>query len=159
MFSYGGMFDIVQLPNTTVGRARMGSSFGIREDDVLDGTSNTMLVSEVLGVSSASDARGVWTWPMMGATAYTAAFPPNAPKTDVLPFIDNSGQTANSSLIATQSSTYTAWVAAARSTHAANMVNVGMCDGSVHNFNDGVDPTVWAGMSTRNGHENIQTPQ
>ncbi len=159
MFNYAGMFDIVQLPNTTVGRARMGSQYGIREDDVLDGTSNTMLVSEVLGVASPSDARGAWTWPMMGSTAYSAAFPPNSAKTDVLPFVDNTGQPTNSLLIATTSTTDTAWVAAAHSVHAANMVNVGMVDGSVHNFNDGVDPTVWAGMATRNGHENIQTPQ
>jgi prepilin-type N-terminal cleavage/methylation domain-containing protein len=159
MFNYAGMFDIAQMPSTTTGRAKMGASLGIREDDVLDGTSNTMLVSEVVPVSSASDARGAWTWPMMGATAFSAAFPPNSPKTDVLPFVDNTGQPTNSTLTATQSSTFTAWVAAARSVHAANMVNVGMVDGSVHNYNDAVDPTVWAGMSTRNGHEIIQTPQ
>ena len=60
-----------------------------------------------------------------------------------------------SPLQATQDGTANNWVAAARSNHSANFVTVGFADGSTHKFNDSIDPTIWAGMATRAGHENI----
>ena len=156
--TFGGMFDIAQLPPNTVGRAKAGFGKGIRIDDIIDGSSNTILCSEVLGVSSATDARGVWTWAGMGATAFTCKFPPNPPQnSDNLPFIDNTAVPSNSQLIAVQGTDPTQWACAARSNHTGS-VNVGMADGSVASQNDTIDPVVWAAMSTRAGHETVQTP-
>ena len=166
----GGMFDVAVLPLTSnstpqVGRGKLGSKFGVRVEDILDGSSNTMLMSEVVGVPSASDMRGAWTWAAMGASAFSAKFIPNAPGSstapiDDLPNVDNTAYTSpNSPLYANPDPSGTNnWVAAARSNHAANFVTVGFADGSIHKFNDTIDPTVWAGMATRAGHENIQIP-
>ena len=51
----GGMFDVVALPFTSsggqqTGRGKLGSRFGVRAEDVLDGQSNTMMISEIVGV-------------------------------------------------------------------------------------------------------------
>ncbi len=171
LYDYHGMFDIAQLNNSSTapipaGRARLGSNQGARIEDCLDGSSNTAMVSELSAINStapsaAGDARGAWTWPMMGASYFSTAFLPNSMQTDVLPLIDNTSITNKDPMYvpAGASTTYTAWVAAARSSHSSNFVNLGMVDGSVKQFNDTIDPTVWCGMGTRNGKENIQLPQ
>ena len=137
----------------------------MRIEDCLDGTSNTAMVSELIGLnttaaSAAGDARGAWTWAMMGASYFSTAFLPNSMQTDVLPFIDNTLITNKDPMYvpAGANPTYFLWVAAARSTHAGNFVNVGMADGSVKKYNDTIDPFVWAGVGTRNGKEAIQLP-
>jgi hypothetical protein len=174
--TYGGIFDVAALPLTSnngvqVGRGKLGSRLGVRMEDILDGASNTMMVSEVVGIASATDMRGAWTWAAMGASAFstgatitnsngvitaTNVHVPNTSLKDDLPNIDNTVIQTTSPLQATQDSTANNWVAAARSNHSANFVNVGFADGSVHKFNDTTDPTVWAGMATRAGHENTQ---
>jgi prepilin-type N-terminal cleavage/methylation domain-containing protein len=172
----GGMFDVAALPFTSsggqqTGRGKLGSRFGVRAEDVLDGQSNTMMISEIVGVDSKSDMRGAWTWAAMGATAFSVGATNNAgvvnpatvhiPNTslkDDLPTVDNSQLLPQSQLQATQDGTANNWIAAARSNHAANFVTVGFADGSTHKYNDSIDPTIWAGMATRAGHENISVP-
>ena len=177
----GGMFDVVALPMTSsggqqTGRGKLGSRYGVRAEDVLDGQSNTMMISEIVGVPSQSpsqgtDMRGAWSWAAMGASAYSAGATitagavnpgtvhiPNTSMKDDLPNIDNSQLLPTSQLQATQDNTANNWVAAARSNHAANFVTVGFADGSTHKYNDSIDPTVWAGMATRAGHENVTIP-
>jgi prepilin-type N-terminal cleavage/methylation domain-containing protein len=178
----GGMFDVVALPLTSaqtqqVGRGKLGSRLGVRLQDVRDGASNTMMISEVVGVPSASltqgtDMRGAWTWAAMGASAYSVgatytsgtinpgtSHVPNTSMKDDLPNVDNSQLQSISPLIATQDGTANNWVAAARSNHSANFVTVGFADGSTHKFNDSIDPTVYAAMATRQGNETVQIPQ
>ena len=177
----GGMFDAVALPLTSaqtqqVGRGKLGSRLGIRTSDVRDGVSNTMMISEVVGVPSASttqgtDMRGAWTWAAMGASAFSVGATytsgtinpgtshlPNTSLPDDLPNIDNSQLVPGSTLIAKQDSTVNNWVAAARSNHAANFVTVGYADGSTHKFNDSIDSTVYAALATRAGNEQVQIP-
>ncbi len=154
----GGMFDVAVLPTTTTGRGKAGYAKGIRIEDALDGSSNTMLASELLGVNSANDGRGAWTWWAMGASAYTAQFVPNSPpNTDNLPNIDNSGLTTNNPLYATSNPTgFATWSASARSNHAGGLVNVLMGDGSVRTESDQIALTIWQAMSTRAGRETVQ---
>jgi prepilin-type N-terminal cleavage/methylation domain-containing protein/prepilin-type processing-associated H-X9-DG protein len=158
----GGMFDVAVLPTTTMGRSKAGYAKGIRIEDALDGSSNTMMASELLGVNSANDGRGAWTWWVVGASAYTAQFGPNsAPNTDNLPNIDNSGLTTNNPLYATANqSGFATWSASARSNHSGGLVNVLMGDGSVRTEADQIDINIWQAMATRAGRETIQlTPQ
>ena len=66
------MFNVAALPLTSnqtvqVGRGKLGSRLGVRVEDALDGSSNTMMISEIVGVPSATDMRGAWTWAAMGA--------------------------------------------------------------------------------------------
>ena len=65
----GGVFDMVKLPQSARGLSSLGSNLGFRLSDITDGASNTMLDSEVLGVNSNADARGAWTWVMIGSSA------------------------------------------------------------------------------------------
>jgi prepilin-type processing-associated H-X9-DG protein len=154
------MFEMAQLASTTTGKARAGYGKGVRIDDCIDGASNTMIASELAGVNSASDARGVWTWGMMGASFFTAHDPPNAgPNTDVLPYVDPNAVPPTSPLYAQPNKTYTAWTAASRSYHSGGMINIAMADGSQKTISDTIDMTVWQAIATRNGHESVQPPQ
>jgi prepilin-type N-terminal cleavage/methylation domain-containing protein len=171
--TYGGMFDIVSLPATTAGtaqtgRAKLGSRFGIRPEEATDGTSQTILISEVVGAISqtGADMRGAWSWAAMGSSAFSAKYPPNTQWSpinnvgvDVLPVVDNSSLLPNSALQATQTGTANNWFAAARSNHSAGFVTVGFADGSTHKFNDQVTPSIWAALATRAGHEQFAMPQ
>ena len=135
---YAGMFDVVPLPLTTSGgepsgRARLGSRFGVRPEDVQDGLTNTMLVSEVLGVQSPSggDMRGAWSFAAMGASAfcvgatYTPASAalanariPNSVIPDILPSgcVDNTTVQSGSPMFAQTSGTANNWIAAHEAT-------------------------------------------
>jgi prepilin-type N-terminal cleavage/methylation domain-containing protein len=181
----GGMFDAAVLPLTTaqtqqVGRAKLGSRFGVRLQDVRDGASNTMMISEVVGIPSsnpgaAADMRGAWTWAAMGASAFSVgatysngvvtagtSHVPNTSVPDVLPNIDNTAgdmQTSNPMYVASPNTSPNSWVAAARSNHSSNWVTVGYADGSTHKINDTIDPTVYAGIATRAGNEQVAVPQ
>jgi len=195
--SVAGMFDVVSIGGATTtaagtapGRQHLGSNLGVRMQDVIDGTSNTMIVSEILGTndvgSSGQDCRGVWTWAMMGASAYTALYLPNSGTvtgtTDVVPYMASLPATnpmhgtASTSLGTppttptatagpgvppwTTSNAGTSWHASARSNHSGGTIIVGMVDGSVRSVaGDILDPFVWQAMATRAGSELYTQPQ
>ncbi len=155
----GGMFDLAPLPALSRGKSLLGSNLGVRVSDVTDGSSNTMLVGEILGVNSLSDGRGAWTWAMMGSSAFCAHDLPNSAGTDLIPFYDNSAYPANSPLqvVLPKPGQTNHWFAAARSNHPG-LVLVGMADGSVRPVSDNVDLTVWQAMATRAGGEVVTLP-
>jgi prepilin-type N-terminal cleavage/methylation domain-containing protein/prepilin-type processing-associated H-X9-DG protein len=157
-----GMFEVVHLTGNTTGQRKVGFRTGVRQADVADGTSHTMIASEVLGVASAKDGRGAWTWAAMGASFYTALAPPNAPynpasPADNIPYCDNAPLPPNSPLTGTQGTTAKAWTAAARSSHPG-AVNIVMADGSTQNISDTIDLLIWQATATRAGHETLQLP-
>jgi prepilin-type N-terminal cleavage/methylation domain-containing protein/prepilin-type processing-associated H-X9-DG protein len=158
-----GMFEVVQLSTNPIpaGRARVGYRKGVRQADVADGASHTMIVSEVMGVNSAKDNRGAWTWAAMGASYFTAMAAPNAipanPAVDNIPFCDNTVLPPQSPLAGTQGATATAWSAAARSAHPG-LVNAAMADGSTQTISDTIDLPIWQAAATRGGHETLQLP-
>jgi len=156
-YSNAGMFDLVALPTTMArGRQVLATGGGVRMHSVTDGTSNTMMLSELLAVTSVSDGRGAWTWAAMGSTAFSAQFLPNTPGVDLVPCYDNSGTSPNSPLWVNG---HTNAVAAARSNHSGGIVMVGMVDGSVRPVaGDTLDLTVWQAMATRAGGENVALP-
>ena len=166
-YSTAGMFDLALLPATATGRRLLGSDRGVRIHSVTDGTSNTMLLSELLGANSSWDGRGAWTWAAMGSSAFSAKFLPNAPGVDIVPCYDNSAYPASSPMWVQpdvhagddhiQSAPYS--VAAARSNHSGGIVIVGMVDGSVHQVaGDTLDLSVWQAMATRAGGESVTLP-
>ena len=165
-YSTAGMFDLALLMETATGRRLLGSDRGIRIHSVTDGTSNTMLLSELLGVNSSWDGRGCWTCAAMGSSIFSAKFLPNAPGVDVVPWYDNSAYPASSPMWVQTNSSYEphyapvpAGVAAARSNHSGGIVIVGMVDGSVHQVaGDTLDLSVWQAMATRAGGESVTLP-
>lgn len=142
---------------------RDGSS---NQEFSLDGTSNTILISEVLPLRSSADGRGAYLYGGMGGSAFSALYPPNSPNpdpnisspppgTDRIPLCDTSiergeddsckkDRTANAQ-------------AAARSNHPGGVV-VCAVDGSVHFISDDIDLDVWHALATKRGPENELVP-
>ncbi len=125
--------------------------FWNRLTDILDGTSNTLMVSEtVQGIGD--DLRG-FSWWAPGAQ-FTSVFPPNTSNQDIvtqncplrndrprenLPCRDNGGR----------------WnILAARSRHQGG-VNAAMCDGSVRFIQQNLSINTWRAISTSKGGETL----
>jgi prepilin-type processing-associated H-X9-DG protein len=121
--------------------------------EITDGTSNTMMASEVLQGRS-SDLRGFTWWG--GAAGFTTQQAPNDknnpdimtgatacydPKNPPMPCLNNATGTA-------------ARRQGARSLHT-NGVNASMCDGSVRFIPNTVDIQVWRAASTSQGQETL----
>ena len=149
-----GVFGITEVASTD-GLAEMGRGKGTRFRDVRDGTSNTVMISEVIGIDSTRDSRGVWFGGWMGAAAFSAHDGPNAKDTDVVPGCDNGAVDANSGLGCTENYTDENTWAAARSEHPGG-VNAAMADGSVRFISDSIELSIWQSLSTRGGSEIIQ---
>jgi prepilin-type N-terminal cleavage/methylation domain-containing protein/prepilin-type processing-associated H-X9-DG protein len=158
--SLGGVFTVVSSVSKS---DRFGSGKGVRIVNVLDGTSNTIMFSEVLGyheptgTGSSSprgvnaDWRGVMLCPGMGASSFSTRLTPNSKMKDVIPACDPNIP-ATSPLACTQNRADGFTYAAARSAHSG-VVNVALADGSVRFIRDGIDPTVWRGAGSRAGGE------
>jgi len=125
--------------------------------EITDGTSNTMLLSEVVFPSSDEvfDIRGDFLNDDDPCNQYMTINTPNSTVADVSPFVPPNGpipqpfnpldppyaQGGNGHK-------------AARSRHPGG-VNVAFADGSVRMIQDGVTPAVWQAMGTMNGDEVI----
>lgn len=118
--------------------------------DVLDGTSNTAAVSEVIvGPEGTNDIRGWWSNDWGGA--YTHRFAPNSGSGDVIP--NYAGYCTP--LRSPCSSTGLCWsdvYIGARSLHGGG-VNVALADGSVRFVSDNVSQTNWQAVGSINGGE------
>ena len=183
-----GAFKVVQLdryrelpaaqfPNTRDsqnmrGRWKTGWGKGTRIGDFQsDGTSNTMLISEILAWDDKKDIRGAWAITSMGSNMFTARIPPNSltftQGTNIKDYQDRISFAGTfSSINANTPPTIRKFVVTptggaqkdedtyviARSQHR-NGVNAGMGDASVRFVNDSIDRLIWIALSTRNGRE------
>jgi prepilin-type N-terminal cleavage/methylation domain-containing protein len=177
---WSGMFGMVRINKDPVG-ARLGR--GRKLAQVSDGTSNTLMLSEVLTWNEINEAgtpvdesvppgnddwRGVWIVPGMGASAFSGKFPPNAtgqgpdfsgsgnyPRADVIPAC-GTGLLPTDPVIPCEENRETAntW-ASSRSAHSQG-VNSAKGDGSVAYVADDVDGKVWHAMCTAAGEDNAR---
>lgn len=137
---------------------RFKEGMGVQTRDITDGTTKTLMISEVMGIDSGVgstnvDLRGVWINPSMGASAFSAKFGPNSTTRDRILSCDLNIP-PNSPMQCEQASAPTdcdVW-ASARSSHGGG-VNAAMCDGSVQFFSDSIDEAVWRALSTIAGGE------
>jgi prepilin-type N-terminal cleavage/methylation domain-containing protein len=155
----------VQGENAQANRGiwKFGHGSGTKTRKIKDGTSKTVVVSEVLTVdgragndaTKSEDIRGVWVTASMGGSTYSHWTRPNATTPDVINGCeDDSPQDipAGSLLICQErpargqsaGETY----AAARSQHSGGVV-AGRADGSVGFFANDIDMNVWIAMATR----------
>jgi prepilin-type N-terminal cleavage/methylation domain-containing protein len=167
-------------PVTSVKKFPYGERFGVGKGTkitaISDGTSNTVMLSEVLanhipdGRTSSSqpaglnsDVRGSILCPLMGGNTFSGAFPPNSRNTDVtlgcpasgnpaaLPTTDPFGRacTQNTDVSA---STGGRWQVAARSAHTGGAVAC-LGDGSVRFIRSSVNQAAWSAACTMAGGE------
>ena len=80
-----GAFGIVMLAGwepkgliEPLGKWKMGLGQGTRFGEITDGSSNTLMISELVGVDSSLDGRGGWVLQSMGSSNFSAKWEPNA---------------------------------------------------------------------------------
>lgn len=113
----------------------------IREQDVQDGMSKTVFVSEVL--SYPADQRG--RWGIDFGAYYTHAMTPNSPDPDQLDYQCNAAVSTTCALL--PPSSHCKSMNAARSEHSGG-VHVLMGDGSTQFVNDSIDRAIWLAIAT-----------
>ncbi|HYH67063.1 MAG TPA: DUF1559 domain-containing protein [Urbifossiella sp.] len=147
---------------------RMGIGQGTRIVGIADGTSNTVLLSEVVPFSEAlnaansdspegynNDVRGAVIMPAAGGNMFVTLTAPNSTTADVLVGCDTRIPANHRDRLAcTQNQADGNTWAAARSRHTGG-VNSAFADGSVKFVRDSVDVTVWRGLGTKSGGEPV----
>jgi prepilin-type N-terminal cleavage/methylation domain-containing protein/prepilin-type processing-associated H-X9-DG protein len=159
---------------------RFGVGKGRRFRDITDGSSNSVMMSEVIpnakpdGRASTSsplginrDVRGAYLTPMMGGNSFSGFFPPNSPGTDVtsgcpLP-TDLAAFPPGDPRFCTQDRnidpvTGGQWQVAARSWHGSG-VNATFADGAVRFIPNSIDRTVWQSQCTISGGEVVSVEE
>lgn len=129
------------------GMFRQSTKSSRRIRDVRDGTSNTVLLSELMTVEN--DFRGVMHYPE--GPLYHHNFGPNSAAPDQFRFPYAGFNMCNNVPIAPCTPTYTAWndravVLTARSRHTGG-VHSAMVDGSTRFINNNVNLTTWQNLS------------
>ena len=120
--------------------------------DITDGTSNTMMASEVRQGQGGHDYRGFSWWG--GAAGFTAySLPNSATDPDVMTGA-GCGSPASNPPCTTTSTATRPRMQVARSRHT-NGVNVAMCDGSVRFVSNSISLATWRAISTSQGGETL----
>jgi prepilin-type N-terminal cleavage/methylation domain-containing protein/prepilin-type processing-associated H-X9-DG protein len=169
---FGPVTNVVKYPYSE----RFGIGKGTRITAIRDGTSNTVMLSEVLANHTADgrtsstqpagmnrDIRGTILCPMMGGNSFSGMFPPNSRNTDVTPGCPAPGDPAFIPLTDPWGRSCTRdrnidpatggqWQVAARSRHPGG-VNACMADGSVRFIRDNIAQAQWSAMNTIAGGE------
>lgn len=139
-----------------IGGFKMGHGKGTRDTHFVDGTSKTLMLSEIHGWESGRDIRGMWTSNAMGATCFTTKWGPNASggrQNDRIIGCDTnipleSNFRCTSSSNAADCTTF----ASARSKHGAG-VNVMFCDAAGTFVSNEVAIEIWHAIGTLRGLE------
>ena len=118
-----------------------------------DGTSNTMILSEIVfpNADTDFDIRGDWLNDDRPCTMYMTINTPNASNADVSPFVPNPLDPDDPPYTNVGSANSHK---AARSRHTGG-VNVAFADGSVRMVQDDVVLAVWQAMGSMNGEETV----
>ncbi|MFQ3648796.1 MAG: DUF1559 domain-containing protein [Gemmataceae bacterium] len=160
-----GVFGLTEVPKWPV-EARLGVGKGITLLSITDGTSNTVMFSEVvpwtvdtLGASNSSpagrnrDIRGAMLVPAAGGNMFTTLTQPNSSTPDQLVSCEaNIPPTDPLGRVCTQNQSDGNTWAAARSRHTGG-VNAAFADGSVRFITNNINVSVWQALGTRSGGE------
>ena len=138
------------------GRWKAAWGQGTRVAEFIDGTSTTLLISELLGFDDAADGRGAWVWGAMGGSTFTAKYGPNSIQNDVIPACSDAIKENDRRKCKQNQGDGNVW-ASARSNHSGG-VNSAMADGSVRFFTDNIDVGLWQALATRGGGDTAYVP-
>ena len=136
-----------------IGGFKLAYGKGTKPQQLEDGSSKTMMLSEVVGYNDSRDGRGGWILNAMGSSIFTTRTTPNSHQQDIIPMCAR-GIDENSKLNCRENRNNGKVWAAARSEHPGG-VNVAFCDASMRYVTDGIDPLIWKAMSTRAGGDTI----
>jgi prepilin-type processing-associated H-X9-DG protein len=145
----GGWNQVVLLKGIKYEGAPFESRKTIRLAKITDGTSNTLLMSELIQGEDV-DIRGL-TWWGDGA-GFSTYLAPNSSQPDVSVYGSYCDRTENDLKPCVQQTHANPEMYGARSRHPGG-VNVAMCDGSVRMVNDSIDLNTWRALSTIHGGE------
>ena len=123
--------------------------------DFTDGTSNTIIASEVISGKHNADTRGIWAWNGMGSHCYTHLSTPNSSVGDYMwsgSCIDDGDLDLPCDTSA--GTRHDSFHAAARSKHPGG-VNVTFGDGHTAFITDAIDVLIWRQLATIAGNETI----
>ena len=113
--------------------------------EVLDGTSKTMAMAELIVGSKSGDLRGQYNHASVGSSVITTHATPNSSSADKLILCDSD---ASQNLPCVSEGTWNNTLAAARSTHAVG-VNILLTDGAVRFVDNNVDTQLWQNLGNR----------
>jgi prepilin-type N-terminal cleavage/methylation domain-containing protein/prepilin-type processing-associated H-X9-DG protein len=166
-----GVFGVVPITQKYPIGERMAQGKGTKLAGITDGTSNTVMYSEILSFHQALDAasssmpfgsnrdvRGAMLIPMAGGNIFMTNFPPNSIGTDQMPSCDDRiPATSPLRCRRTGNTNYDGqYWAAARSNHPGG-ANAAMSDGSVRFVKNSVNRAVWSALGSRAGGEAISS--
>ncbi len=147
--------------NTT--QPALGGVFGSNSRnsmaDIMDGSSNTLMLSELRyrtpssSGPSTADIRGTWSYGSMGANIFSAQTGPNSAVADLL-WGCRSMPSENMPCASTTGTTIGTAYAAARSYHTGG-VHVCMADGAVRFASENMDLQLWQALGSRGGSEPV----
>ena len=147
----GGWTQVALLKGVKYEGAPFESRKTIKLSRITDGTSKTLLMSEVLQGEN-SDIRGL-TWWGDGA-GFSTYLAPNSSLPDVSVYASYCDVTENDLRPCVQQTHANPEMYGARSKHPGG-VNVALCDSSVRFVNDSIDLDAWRALSTTHGAEII----
>ena len=164
----GGVFGLAYIKKWPL-LGRIGSGKGVKITAIADGTSNTVMFSELLPYvegtqapnssspgGSNADLRGAVLFPAAGGNMFTTKFPPNSGgpgKEDVIVSCESSIPADHPNKLACiQNQKDGETWASARSKHAGG-VNAAMADGSVRFVTNAVNQAAWSAAGTKSGGE------
>jgi prepilin-type N-terminal cleavage/methylation domain-containing protein len=155
-----GLFEVVPIPlpssGSQKGLFKMARQHGVKPQEVTDGMSKTLMISEVLIWDTWKDVRGVWSCAAPGASTFLTKTGPNSSMSDTTIGCDSSIPGGDPMKCTENQVNGQIW-AAARSGHPGGVV-AAMGDGSAKFFLDAIDILVWQGLSTRAGDEVVVDP-
>ncbi|MBN2293107.1 MAG: DUF1559 domain-containing protein [Pirellulales bacterium] len=126
---------------------------GVKLAEIMDGTSHSALASEVCagkddeGAPGDFDGRGLWAWPVAGASSYTHHDTPNSSANDVIYYSGCVSMPDMNLPCTTSGNNEGTHYATARSRHPGG-VNVAFVDGHVDFFNDTIDLATWQRLAS-----------
>jgi len=174
--AFGAVENVFKYPYGV----RFGVGKGRRFRDITDGSSNAVMMSEVIpnlkedGRTSSSapvgmnrDVRGAILTPMMGGNSFSGFFPPNSRGTDVMNGCPAAGAPgaypATDPAFCTQDRnidpiTGGQWQVSARSFHGSG-VNATYADGSLRFISNSIDRITWQNLCTISGGEIVNSDE